>query len=87
MDWLKAQIEWIKSFFNEPNGKASSKRLVSVAVVAVFLIAYLRVGIALIKNGQPDIPDIPMNWSFMIAGIIGLGIIDKSITKKGEAPK
>jgi len=75
--WVKDQVDWAKSFFNEPSGKASNKRLIGAGVVLVFLIAYLRIALA-----TSSITDIPSNWSFLIAGILGLGIIDKVVSKK-----
>lgn len=81
-NWLWHQWEWIKGFLSEESGKASSKRLASLAVVTVFLVAYLRVAIALIKDNQPEIRDIPEGWAWMIGGIIGLGVIDKIVSPK-----
>lgn len=77
MEWIRTQIEWIKSFVSEPSGKASIKRLISIAVVAAFLQSYLKVAYATMK-----IEDIPSNWMMLIAGIIGLHILDKFVTLK-----
>lgn len=70
--WLNKQIEWVKSFLQEPNGKASSKRLFSAGVVTVFLVAYLKISIL-----TSSLEDIPPMWAVMIAAILGLNIIDK----------
>ena len=87
-NWLSRQWDWVKGFLSEESGKASSKRLASLAVVCVFLVAYMRVAIALIKDGQPEIRDIPEGWAWMIGGIIGLGVFDKIASKfKNEPPK
>lgn len=75
--WIERQIEWAKSFLSEPSGKGSSKRAMSVGVVVVFLIAYLRISLE-----TQRMEDMPINWSLMIAGIIGLGILDKLVDNK-----
>ena len=79
MNWIKEQIEWIKSFFSEPepSGKASVKRLIMFLIAISFLTAYFK--IALITN---QIVDIPMNWSFLLSAILGLGILDKYVNLK-----
>lgn len=69
--WINIQIEWLKSFWNEPDGKASNKRLLSTAVVTAFVIPYLKVSIY-----SKDLKDIPMGWAIMISSIIGLNIAD-----------
>ena len=73
--WLAEQWNWLKSFFSEPDGKASIKRLISFWVTVSFIFSYVKISLA-----NSDITDIPMNWSIIIAGIIGLGIVDKFVT-------
>ena len=77
MNWINTQIEWLKAFFSEPDGKASMKRLVSLLVVMAYLQSYLRVSLS-----TNMVLDIPANWMFLIAGIIGLGILDRYVQKK-----
>jgi hypothetical protein len=69
--YLNIQIEWLKSFFSESDGKGSNKRLLSGAVVGMFIMAYYHV--AVFSN---QIVDIPLYWAIMIASIIGLNVID-----------
>lgn len=76
-DYWKLQIEWVKSFLSDPSGKGSSKRASGIAVIAVFLIAYLKIALV-----QKDLLDIPATWAFLIAGIIGLGIVNNHIEGK-----
>ena len=77
MNWLNTQIEWIKSILSEPGGKGSIKRIISFLVVAAFLQSYLKVAYETLA-----IVDIPSNWMFLIAGIIGLHILDKYVEVK-----
>jgi len=82
--WLNSQIEWVKSFLQEPSTipesvptKASSKRLISMSVVAAFLISYIKVSIL-----TQTIQDIPTMWAVTIGGILGLNIMDWYIKGK-----
>lgn len=68
-NWFTDQIEWLKSFLSDPNGKGSSKRGISIATVVVFLTAYLK--LALVKT---ELMDIPPTWAVIILGVLGLGI-------------
>jgi len=83
--WINIQIEWAKSFIQEPQTplmvtpKASSKRLISISVVAAFLFSYVKVSIA-----TKTIQDIPQMWFLTIASILGLNILDWYIKGKGE---
>lgn len=70
--YINIQIEWVKSFFSEPDtGKGSNKRLLSSAVVTAFLIPYFRVSLS-----SKHLEDIPYIWAIMIGSIIGLNIVD-----------
>src|SRR5574337_467427 len=76
--WLNKQIEWVKSFLQEPSTipeniptKASSKRLISISVVLAFLVSYIKVSIL-----TQTIQDIPTMWALTIGGILGLNIMD-----------
>lgn len=69
MEWIKKQIEWLKGFWSEENGNASSKRLISFLVVLSFLYSYLKASFYTNK-----VEDVPMTWAMLIAGIIGLTI-------------
>ena len=82
MSWIGKQIEWLKSFFQEPNieGKASMKRLLMFVVTISYLHSYVKVTLA-----EQKLVDITDNWMFFLAGIIGLGILDKYVDyKKGK---
>ncbi len=68
-NYFSTQVEWLKGFLSDPNGKASSKRGISVASVVVFLVAYLKIALA-----TTTLIDIPPTWAVMILGILGLGI-------------
>jgi len=78
MKWISDQIEWLKSFFSEPDtsGKASMKRLISFFVVAAYLFSYMKTSIINLK-----LEDIPINWAFLIAGLLGLGTLDAWVKK------
>lgn len=79
MNWLGTQVEWLKSFFSEFDGKASIKRFIMLMVVLSFLQAYVKTTL-----DTKIIVDIPQNWMFLIGGIIGLGILDKWVTFKSK---
>jgi len=70
--WLTEQWNWLKSFFSEPDGKASVKRLIGFWTIAAFLFSYVRIALA-----TQELLDMPSNWSIMILAILGLGIVDK----------
>jgi cobalamin biosynthesis protein CobD/CbiB len=74
VNWIVQQIEWAKSFFNEADGKASNKRLLSTAVVVAFIVPYFKVSLA-----SQKLEDIPFNWMLTVGGIIGLNIADWAI--------
>lgn len=82
--FINTQIEWLKSFVEEKNmpSKASSKRLISLAVSAAFLYSYVKVALSTNK-----IEDIPVNWMFMIAGIIGLNVLDWYLKRNSSETK
>lgn len=69
--WINVQVEWVKSFLQEANGKSSIKALLGVIVISSFVMPYSKVSI---KNGKLE--DIPLNWVIMIAAILGLNILD-----------
>lgn len=75
--WIATQIEWIKSFLSEDSGVGSSKRLMGLLVILAFLFSYIKT--TLFNN---KIEDIPTNWAFTIAAIIGLGVWSNLIDKK-----
>lgn len=82
--WLNTQWTWIKNFFQEPDGKSSMKRLIMFWVSFAFLQSYIKISWEL-----KTLTDIPSNWMLLIAGMIGLGIVDKYTTnsKNGVEPK
>lgn len=81
--WIARQVEWLKSFISEADGKGSHKRLISVMIAWVFVFNYNR--IAWSKSDLLDVPDV---WAMLLAGIIGLGIAATAFTtkKNGSAP-
>ena len=90
ISWIKAQIDWCKGFFEEqlPNGtmKPSQKRLVIFFVVLTFLYSYVFVLVkktdALGKISEITFPDMPMNWAFLIAFVIGANIFSNMQSAK-----
>ncbi len=77
LKWIAAQIEWLKSFLQENNGKASMKRLIQLLIAATFLRAFF-------KDAELNgvINDIPENWMILLMGTIGLGIVANYFDKK-----
>lgn len=90
--WIARQIEWLKSFLSDTYengiaGKASSQRLFETAIVIAFLIAYLKVTIALII--APGIApltllDIPSVWAMTLIGILGIKTYSKKKSDDNE---
>ena len=76
MSWIIKQIEWLKSIFSEDNGKGSMKRIIMAFVTTSFVLSYMKVSIS-----TQTVLDIPMNWAMIIAGMIGLGIVDWYVKK------
>jgi len=70
-------FNWLTSFFNEPDGKGSMKRLIMFFVTIAYLYSFIKVSI-----DSQAITDIPLNWAFLLSGFIGLGIVDKFVTLK-----
>jgi len=72
MNWVAEQIEWLKSFFQEnKEGKASSRRIIELAVAWSFIFSYVRVAIL-----SQAMPPIDIGWVVMLAGILGLKTAD-----------
>lgn len=70
-NFLIYTILWLKRALEEDNGKPSFKRLVGVALLAIFAIAYMKIAIPV-----QQLLDIPTNWMVLIGGIVlGLGFI------------
>ena len=76
MNWLKEQIEWLKSIFSEESKKGSMKRIIMAFVTISFVVSYMKVMIV-----TQSLLDIPMNWMLLIAGMLGLGIADNYVKK------
>lgn len=74
LKWINDQIQWVKQFLSDPDGQASSKRLMSFLVILAFLQSYIRV--SLVTN---TLQDIPMNWAFVIPAILGIGVVANKI--------
>ncbi len=75
--WINKQIEWFKDFLSDTDGHASSKRLMGFLVVLAFLFSYIK---TTLYNNRME--DIPINWAFMIAAIIGLGVWSNIVDTK-----
>ncbi|HEX2868804.1 MAG TPA: hypothetical protein VHO03_17315 [Ignavibacteriales bacterium] len=85
--WIEVQLEWLKSFFSEENGKASSRRLLGSAIVATFIYTYIRVSLTL--NRLQDISEM---WLIMLSAILGFNVADwliklKIMKTSGEVKK
>jgi hypothetical protein len=83
MNWFERNFEWFKSFFSEEYingvaGKASSKRVIEIAIVWVFLVAYIKVVLAITVTPGVELlpPDMPWGWAAMLFGILGLKVYE-----------
>jgi hypothetical protein len=82
--WLNNQFEWFKGFFEENNGqpnKPSHKNLLSLAVVSLFIIAYVRV---LVATSSLQLIDIPNNWQQLLLGILLIRSIQSIFEKRSN---
>ena len=79
MDRTRKDYRWWRSFLEEPSGKGSVKRLMMLIITMTFVFVYLR--IALFSS---EILDIPPNWAYLLAGMLGLGIVDRIIQQKNK---
>jgi hypothetical protein len=82
MQWLKEQVEWIKSFIshNQKSGEPQKGKIQSVAIAAViwtFCFTYIRV-----SWNEKSITDVPEIWAMLIAYVIGAKIYDSMQAKK-----
>lgn len=75
--WIAAQIDWIKSFLQEADGKGSTKRLVMLLIAVTFLISYNKISVI-----NEEIADVPINWALLLASIIGLNIFANYLERK-----
>jgi len=79
--WINMQIEWLKGFFQESDGKPSNKRLVGTIVVCSFLAAYSKTAIITAEK-VTAMPDIPPTWAVLIAAILSLNIVANYLSGK-----
>jgi hypothetical protein len=79
MGWWMNQLEWCKGFFMSDNipGAPSHKNLMGLAIVAIFLIAYMKKLV-----GADDLPDIPSGWQIVLLSILGIRSIQSVLEKK-----
>lgn len=69
MEFLKKQLEWIKGFLSEKDGKASSKRLLSTIIVVAFVVTYSKVALF-----NKELIDLPTNWLILLPTLIGINV-------------
>lgn len=82
MQWLKDQIEWLKSFVSHSSkpGEQQKGKTQSVAVFMVmwtFAFTYIRVSLLTVT-----FVDVPMTWAMLVAYVIGAKIYDSVQSKK-----
>ena len=75
--WIAAQIDWLKSFLQEPDGKGSIKRVIMLMIVISFLRLDFKVAIA-----NNIITDVPENRMILLLSTLGLGIASNYFYKK-----
>ena len=83
-NYFKENIEWLKSFVSETYenrmaGKASSRRMMELAVIWTFIFSYVKIGIA-----KQDFQPLDWTWAVMIAGILGLKSLDVYAQRKAD---
>lgn len=82
MNWIERQVEWAKSFFSDTYvdgiaGKASSRRIMELAVNWCFIFSYVKVTLATTAFVPLD-----WTWAVMIGAILGLKSLDLIAQKK-----
>lgn len=80
LSWLEVQLEWLKSFYSESDGKGSNRRLLGSLTLGAFLFSYIRTSLA-----NQRLEDIPSTWAFLIIGILGLNIADSYLKLKNNS--
>jgi hypothetical protein len=76
-DW-----SWVKEFLQDEKGKPSSTRITSLAVTWVFCFSYIKIVVAQVEG--ITLPDIPLNWLFIIATLLGINYAGAIFMKKFE---
>lgn len=59
-------LAWLRTSLEEETGKASSRRLASVSLVATFVIAFLAVTVK-----TWTLQDVPAGWGILLGFIVG----------------
>jgi hypothetical protein len=70
--WILKQVEWLKSFFTDPN---KAHALIILSITAVFLFTFAKE--ALIFGKDDEIPDMPEHWLYLFLGILGIEKLSK----------
>lgn len=98
MNWIQQQIEWVKSFVSESYvngiaGKASSQRVIELAIVGAFLHAFIRMTFTIAATAfigpassaliaTISLLDMPWGWATTILGILGIKTYQKIMNEK-----
>ena len=82
LEWINNQIEWLKNFFNDVNGKPRLSAFLRLAVVLVWLNSYIRA--TYLTQQLPAI-----SWEHIVLLLLCVGIttvegITKLLTTKNE---
>ena len=80
MSWLRSQVDWLKGFASEKDGKASNKRLSTLLIIGVFCWSYLKIAWA-----AQTLLDIPTNWSLLLPTLLGLSIWANKVAKDKDS--
>lgn len=80
--WLKEQFEWLKSFASDKDGKASSKRLLSIITTVVMLSSYTKISWA-----NKQIIELPWNNMLVILGCVGILAVSPLLVKSLTSDK
>lgn len=77
--WIDKQIEWFKSFLQEPgpDGKGSIKRVIMLLIAIAFLMSYYETSMV-----NEYLVDVPLNWLILLGSTIGLGIAQNYYSRK-----
>lgn len=75
-NYIKQQIDWVKTFVSDTDSKGSNRRAISFIIVGVFCFSYIKV--ALFTHTIQDIPEF---WALLIATLCGFSIWEKKVSK------
>ena len=80
--WLNKQVEWFKKFFSKDDGANDMRKLIEFLITCVFLFTFAKE--ALMFGTDDDIPDMPTNWLWLFAAMLGFKASQEIVKNFGK---